>query len=85
MGMRDWQNFFKTEDFDIASVNTELIDTHMLTTRDAVMLANAILREELKKAKRVYGGNFNGVWTWEEELILADTHTALLIDEKEIK
>lgn len=81
--MRDWQNFFRAEDFLLAneSLNPGLSVAYILSDK-----ANIILREKLKKAKRVHGYyNEDGAWfTTMEPRIPKDTHTALLIDEKPV-
>lgn len=75
---RDWQNFFTAEDF-AESGNPFRMD---YKTADK---ANAILREELKKAIRVYcQAVYLDTMGWTIEYQQNDTHTALLIDEKQI-
>lgn len=86
MTKRDWNNFFRAEDFgaktwDESKPLAPQLLGEILLPQTAVEIANAILREELKKAKRVYqDGKF-----WEETERSGSTSTALLIDEKEIK
>lgn len=76
---RDWQNFFTAEDFLLAheSLNPGLSVAYILSDK-----ANIILREKLKKAKRVYSTTGDSVWC--EEFQKWHSRTALLIDEKKL-
>lgn len=89
-----WEAPFKPEDFSMGSIEIEsLIKTPILTTRDAVMLANRRFREIIAQGKRVTGRYEQGIW-FESPLFESplydkmpglDTHTAILICEKEIE
>lgn len=99
--MRDWQKFFTAEDFD-KTVTMGDIEKYVLTitgkpsglfgslAHDVYMViankANAILREELSKAKMVWKIQSANAWGENESDWRSDklTHTALLVDVKEI-
>lgn len=91
--MRDWQNFFKAEDFAVVWCEPE----HSHKTMDVEFAlsvaerANQLLREELEKAPVVYfddqetanlDGYFEGNFQEPKEF---HTHTAKLIDVREIE
>lgn len=56
--MRDWKNFFTAEDFQLAP---SILDPYMIGLPEACAAkANALIQEELEKAKKVYGANSEG-------------------------
>lgn len=93
---RDWQNFFTAEDFAELVGQYSLQRGVAFKEKDFEFIvlsltnySNRILREELAKAKRVYSffPVSNAYWHQEQNKggEMSDTHTALLIDEKEIE
>ncbi len=95
---RDWQKLFQLEDFEVLRVTLaeHLKDVIPEKERDKIFnlihdvkwcakeRANAILREELATAKRVYGDKTKHRGWWDGHQQDTDTHKALLIDEREI-
>lgn len=92
---RDWNSFFTAEDFSLGALiaptlhpsSSPKIGEHL--DKHVVDIANAILREKLKKAKRVKCRYTESrqprVECWESpDPAEHVTHTALLIDEREI-
>lgn len=89
---RDWENFFKPEDFgakewdESRPLAPQLIN-EILLPQTAAKIANEIIRKELEKAPRVYGCDAipSGLRKWYVDTVKEDTHTARLICIEEIK
>lgn len=99
MTERNWNQFFTAEDFSSHGKYYRACEYQRHTTKSpgaaygalaalCSEIANAILAEELKKAKRVYldaeVGRKSDYWTDRRQAVNWPTHTALLIDEKEM-
>jgi hypothetical protein len=97
--MRDWDQLFSAKDF-AGIIYTEARakcleegfseEPGSLAGRvyqNMADVANRILSEELKKCRRVYRvSELIGWWGYDEKAMLSgqETHTAVLVDEKEI-
>ena len=91
---RNWNNFYTAEDFHGPLSDSHNQDFRKMVYAHCAAIANALLKEALKDAKRVYGRNTEegtkyedpGDWHWQQDQKnYGDTHTALLICEKPLE
>lgn len=84
--MTDWQNLFSLE--NLIDPKKRNVTAERVRAQGYANRANAFIREALEKAPKLYGAPGHTHYPdliWEEAKGASDTHTARLVDVREIE